>query len=207
MAKTEHYYTKFEPGKYYHVYNRSVDKKPMFKNEGNYAFFLKQYLAYLSPVVETCAYALLGNHFHLMIRTKETFDLPPSGEEKTTHDTVSHQFHKFFQSYPMAFNKQHERTGTLFQTPFKRVLIDNDDYLTHMIYYIHANPQKHGLIDDFRNWKWSSYQSFLSEKPTALQRKTVLNWFGGIDNFIKYHAQYHEQLNMEKFDLDDDGDC
>ena len=71
MALTEHYYTKFEEGNFYHIYNRTVDRKPMFKNEGNYEFFLKKYDLYLSPVVDTYAYCLLGNHFHLMISIQD----------------------------------------------------------------------------------------------------------------------------------------
>lgn len=43
MAKIEHYYTKFEEDNFYHVYNRTVDRKPMFKNDGNYIFFMKKY--------------------------------------------------------------------------------------------------------------------------------------------------------------------
>ena len=72
MARTDHYYTKFEEGRFYHIYNRAVDKKPLFKNLDNYEFFLKKYDQYLSPVIDTYAYCLLGNHFHLMVRVKDT---------------------------------------------------------------------------------------------------------------------------------------
>lgn len=218
MAKTEHYYTKFQSGRFYHVYNRTVDLKAMFKNEDNYYFFLKKYIEYLSPIVETYAYCLLGNHFHLFIRVMDDENLTTFGKLsnlahpnrqkmlQSTDEIVSHQFRKFFQSYSMAFNKQHERVGTLFQTPFKRVEIDNDSYLMHMVYYVHANPQKHGLIDDFRDWKWSSYHSFLSHSPTLLKREKVLEWFGGKDNFVKYHAIYHQRLSgMERYDIDENG--
>lgn len=51
----------------------------------------------------------------------------------------------------MAFNKQQNRIGTLFQTPFKRALIDNAAYFTQLAHYIHANPQLHNLIDDLEN--------------------------------------------------------
>ena len=71
---------------------------------------------------------------------------------RTTHDIISHQFRKFFQCCAMAFNKQHNRIGTLFQTPFKRALIDNAAYFIRLVYYIHANPQTHQLIDDFKEW-------------------------------------------------------
>ena len=66
MAITEHYYTKFEESYNYHIYNRSVDRKPMFKKDENYLYFMRQYNKYLSPVVDTYSYCLLGNHFYCL---------------------------------------------------------------------------------------------------------------------------------------------
>lgn len=213
MAKTEHYFTKFQEGNFYHVYNRTVDKKPMFKNDGNYEYFLKQYDKYLSPVVDTYSYSLLGNHFHLMIKIQNLQDLttfeklsnqklsnqtnlnPHNPQpDKSAHQIVSHQFRKFFQSYSMAFNKQHDRVGTLFQTPFKRGLVDKEDYFTHLIYYIHANPQLHRLIPDFRDWKWSSYKRILMEKQSKLKKKEVLDWFGGNNKYLQFHEDQHKNI-------------
>jgi putative transposase len=48
MAKTEHYYTQFEAGGFYHVYNRTIDQGKLFANYGNYVFFLKKFDEYLS---------------------------------------------------------------------------------------------------------------------------------------------------------------
>src|SRR5687768_9956347 len=94
MALTEHYYMKFEEGDFYHIYNRSIDRKPMFRNDGNFEFFLRKYDSYLSTVLDTFTYCLLGNHFHLLVKIKDlpTIDNPL----KTVHDRVSHQFRKFF---------------------------------------------------------------------------------------------------------------
>lgn len=112
MAVTAHYTTQFQEGCFYHVYNRSVDRKQMFRNEGNFYFFLKRYNDYLSKVVDTYAYCLLGNHFHLLIKIKDLEAyrvLEKVKEGATTHEIISHQFRKFFQSYAMAFNKQQNR--------------------------------------------------------------------------------------------------
>lgn len=201
MAVLDHYYTKFEEDKFYHVYNRTVDKQAMFKNKDNYVFFLKKLNEYLTPVVELYAYCLLGNHFHLLLRVKPLPDLTTFEKlsnlksDKSAHDIVSHQFRKFFQSYAMAFNKQHNRIGTLFQTPFKRVLIDQEDYFTQLVYYIHANPQLHGLISDFRQWKWSSYRRILSDRPSKLKKKEVIEWFTDLLNFEKYHKEQYVNIN------------
>lgn len=182
MAKEEHYYTKFESGRFYHVYNRTVDKKKMFVNDDNYLFFLKRFSRYLNHLIEVYAYCLLDNHFHFLIRIKEN-------DSAHLHTAVSKQFRILFQSYALAFNKQHSRIGTLFQTPFKRALVNKQSHLFHLIYYIHSNPKKHRLINDFRHWKWSSYLSFFSNKPTFLKRETVISWFGTLNEFASFHQR------------------
>lgn len=213
MAYTEHYFTKFEPGCFYHIYNRSVDKKPMFKNDGNYEYFLRRYDQYLSPVIDTYAYCLLGNHFHLLVRIHSSEQLAIEKDiassttlpkQKTAHEIVSHQFQKFFQSYAMAFNKQHERIGTLFQTPFKRALVDNYSYFTQLVYYIHANPQLHGIINDFRDWKWSSYNRFLIDSATKLQKQAVLAWFGSKAGYLTFHSVKPDANFNSPYNIDDD---
>jgi putative transposase len=80
----------------------------------------------------------------------------------------------------MAFNKQHYRTGNLFQRPFKRIEVNKESYFTQAIIYIHANALKHKLVKDFATYEWSSYQSIISDKPTLLQKQEVIEWFGGI---------------------------
>ena len=90
-------------------------------------------------------------------------------DNRDLHDIVSERWKKFFQSYAMAFNKQQTRIGTLFQRPFKRVEVDTDNYFRNIVYYIHANPQNHGIVDNFRTYEWSSYLKIISKKPSKLQ--------------------------------------
>jgi REP element-mobilizing transposase RayT len=193
MASKEHYHTHFEEGGFYHIYNRTVDSKPMFKNEGNYLFFLQKFDKYLSEVLDVYVYCLLDNHFHFLVRIKDGSDLTSFKikhqlpENISAHEMISKQLRIFFQSYALAFNKQQNRIGTLFQRPFKRVWIDNMDYFTTLIYYIHSNPQKHNLASDFRLWKWSSYHALISSKTTKIKRKEVMDWFGDVHQFIVFH--------------------
>jgi putative transposase len=202
MAKKEHYYTRFENDGIYHVYNRSIDRKPMFTSAGNYAYFIRQFDKYLSNYVKIYAYNLLGNHFHFMIKVNDLTGLQKlSNKEKTTHDIVSHQFKKFFQSYAMAFNKEQNRIGTLFQTPFKRVRVENENYLQELACYINTNAQKHNLVKDFRDWKWTSYHNTISNKETKLLKEELISYFGDIDNFIHCHLEYGSRINSIERDF------
>ncbi|VAW26606.1 hypothetical protein MNBD_BACTEROID06-1301 [hydrothermal vent metagenome] len=63
-------------GCFYHIYNRGINSETLFKEARNYSYFLDKYNQYLSPVVNTLAYCLLGNHFHLLILVKEQSENP-----------------------------------------------------------------------------------------------------------------------------------
>jgi len=104
-------------------------------------------------------------------------------------DFIMERFSNFFNGYTKAFNKQHKRKGSLFMDYMKRVEIDNTNQLLATTFYIHKNAVHHGLCKNIDDWKWSSYHTFLSEKATVLKREVVLDWFGGIEEFLNYHQQ------------------
>ena len=101
----------------------------------------------------------------------------------------SQYFSNLFNAYTKAFNRACGRSGSLFQRPFGRVPVTSNAYLSHLVLYMHHNPQKHGLVDDFRDWPYSSYQAHLSQKATRLDRDEVLAWFDGVEGFKMAHRQ------------------
>lgn len=177
---------------YYHIFNRGNNRENVFKEERNYSYFLKLYAHYIEPVADTFAYCLLPNHFHLLVRVKTIEE----AEEETlkVSETFrvlnpSQQFSNLFNAYTKAINKAYQRTGSLFEHPFGRIPVTSEQYFTQLVSYIHQNPQRHGLIDDFRRWPYSSYQTLFSEKPTRLKRDIVLKWFGGRPQVEQLHQQ------------------
>ncbi len=107
--------------------------------------------------------------------------------ENLSGSEVSRAFANFFNAYAKGINKFYERTGALFQRPFGRRWVYRNEYFLVLISYIHQNPQKHGLIADFREWPFSSYNTLISQKPTRLVRDEVLEWFQGREQFIAFH--------------------
>jgi hypothetical protein len=198
------------PEKFYHIYNRGINGEDLFKQERNYAYFLNKYANYLEPVVETYAYCLLKNHFHLLIKVKDIEILNNFHSEKSDKTEIKNglhhpdfivnkQFAKLFSSYSQSINIASKRTGSLFETPFKRIEVTNDLYLTRLIWYIHHNPQKHGFVSDFRDYPYSSYHAHLSNKNTKLKRKEVIEWFGGISVFKNLHNEKQNELDISHF--------
>jgi len=84
-----------------------------------------------------------------------------------------------------------QRTGALFERPFKRIPVDSEAYLMRLIIYIHQNPQKHKFEKDFRDWNYSSYHELIGDVPTRLQRDNVMRLFGSREDFIRIHQEAH----------------
>jgi REP element-mobilizing transposase RayT len=117
-------------------------------------------------------------------------DLPKSSTEGTGRvkkPNPSRQFSHLFNSYAKYFNKKYQRHGSLFERPFKRLIVDNKKYLTNLIIYIHQNPVFHGFVEHILDYPWSSYLALVLVKPTRFSQKTVLGWFDDLGNFKAVH--------------------
>jgi hypothetical protein len=110
---------------------------------------------------------------------------------------ISNQFRKFFISYTKSFNKVYDRSGSLFQKPFKLIKVEDQNYLLMLVHYIHHNPIHHKFVKDYRDWKYSSYSAIVSKQPTNICRAKVLELFNGVKKFKAYHDQ---MKNYNKID-------
>ncbi len=186
-------------GQYFHIYNRGVNGEDIFKEQRNYYYFIQQYIAYCGDVFETFAYALLKNHFHLLVYVKENVQEPKHNKQGMIQLNASKQLSHFFNSYAQSINKAHNRTGPLFESPFERKLVDDESYITSLIYYCHYNAQLHGFVKDFKDWEFSSYHSILKNDNSFLASQKVLDWFGGSAVFKKTHEGRYGKEEMKKF--------
>ena len=176
------------PDQYFHIYNRGNNGEDLFKEERNYYYFLQLIERHLLPVCDVLAYCLLKNHFHLLIRTKE------NQEEKK----IISAFSNLFNAYAKAINKAYNRTGSLFQDRFKRIIIEDENYLINLLIYIHLNPERHEMVEDFRNYKHSSFSHYLSSEPFLLEKEVILHLFGNKENLIAVHeAMRKAGLDLE----------
>lgn len=195
-------------GDYFHIYNRGINSCNLFRTAANYEHFLALYEEYMMPVADTYAWVLMKNHFHLLVRIKNRHEIgnipikEHSGSISSGRNTGSytpalgskkynptHQIAHFFNAYAQSVNKQWERTGSLFEHPFKRKLIGNRWYLKQVILYIHNNPVHHGFCSHPIEYPWNSYSTCISVKSTRLKREELIAWFDNIDNFKTSHLE------------------
>lgn len=205
------------PDEFYHLYNRGTDKRVIFDTDTDRDRFLA--LLYLcnttepvhideirkargstslqsllaieqeEPLIDICAYCLMPNHFHLLVREKEDHG-------------ISRFMQKLMTGYTMYFNKLNERTGSLFQGKFKATHADEDNYLKYLISYIHLNPVKliepqwkeNGIrnrksAEKFLNgYRHSSYLDYLGEsriESKILNKDALPDYFSNVRDFEK----------------------
>ena len=185
----------------FHIYNRGIDKKPIFLSDKHYKSFLWKYQKLVSPYVDTYAYCLLGNHFHLLIRIKNEQEIDKiiaKKELKARREPVglfiSRQLSHLFNSHAQSFNRATDRTGGLFDSPFRRKIVDSTGYLTHLIKYIHLNPVKHEIYGNFEFYPHSSYKEYKRYRPRFIDKKEIIDLFGSFDLF----EQFHQNETSEK---------
>ena len=191
-------------GQTYHIYNKAVGNEQLFITDEDYQYFLEKLSRFVLNVSDIYAYCLIPNHFHLLIKIKEPNEIPALAEidEDDYSSYLMSIFSNFFNSYSKSYNKIHNRQGRLFTQPFKRIIVEDEDYFLVLVNYIHRNPLHHGLVKQFSEWKYSSYQTFLSYKTTKIDRYEVLSYFSSVADFIEYHEENKTKPGMDELYLE-----
>nr|NQU91129.1 hypothetical protein [Bacteroidota bacterium] len=186
--------TPIEPGFTYHIYNRGNNFQTVFFNSDDYNMFLEKLKFYLIDYCAIYAFALLPNHYHLLLHVNDDIGKLD----------FSKQLSRFILSYTNKVNFRKHRNGSLFMSYFRRIKIEDEVYLKKLVYYINHNPSKHDISEDFKSYEFCSYRIFLIDKPTSLARSEVLNWYGRRQEFIDFHNYLHDEESIRKLTLEDD---
>lgn len=131
----------------------------------------------------------------------------PDGVKGRKKANPTNHFSHLFNAYAKYINERYNRHGSLFQRPFRRKQVEDEDYLRQVVIYIHNNPVHHGFVNHPLEYPWSSYHAYQSTNSTNIQREAVLDWFGGIQNFREVHRESLDRIPREvrlEHEFDDD---
>ncbi|HNU34933.1 MAG TPA: hypothetical protein PKN75_15205 [Bacteroidia bacterium] len=200
------------PGGIYHIYNHAISSENLFDTDKDYNYFLGKMHHYILPVGDVLAYCLMPIHYHLLINFKTENEIKSFLKNKIKHaksieelsaenadylsNQISQVFSNLFNTYSKHYNFINRRTGSLFKRNFRRRAVDTKDYLQQVICYIHQNPVAAGMVSDLKQWKYSSYESVISNNNSIVDSKATVDVFDNLDNFIFCHRK------MTELDLD-----
>ena len=187
--------TQFITNGYYHIYNRGVDKRPIFQRFGHYLRFLSTIRSILNTgsaterliynqgqalklKVEILSYCLMPNHFHFLIK-------------QTSENGITEFMQKLATSYTMYFNLNNRRSGHLFERAFKAKTIEDENSFLHISRYIHLNPVIAHLVETPNQWRWSSYNEYLNRESSICVTTEILNYFKTAADFESFN---HDQI-------------
>lgn len=138
------------PGAWYHVMNRGLSRRTIFSDDDQRRHFLSL-LADASERFDADwhAYCLMGNHYHLLLRT-------PAGNLQRVMRHVNGVYTQYY-------NRAEGRDGPLFRGRYKAVLVDAEAYWRQLSRYIHRNPLEAGLVKALARYRWSSYPTYIGE--------------------------------------------
>ena len=194
----------FTIGEYYHIYNRGVDKRVIFKNSHDYSRFIM--LLYLAnsqdsfrldqliniqhksyeeilliekgkSLVSIGAWCLMPNHFHLLIREE-------------VEGGVTKFMKKLCTAYSMYFNIKNNRSGSLLQGRFKSKLVEKDNYMMHLFGYIHLNSL---------DLKFSKWEENIARKPKDMREFLKSYKYSSYQDYVQVKRPENKIINFSRF--------
>ncbi len=183
---------KLEKDSYYHIYNRGINSTTIFKTDNNSAYFLKLVGKYLNGKANIIAFCLMKNHYHFILKIIE--------DEKIVTQALSN----LFNAYAKAYNKQQNRTGSLFEKHFKRKKLITETYLKNATIYVHNNPKYNPELYLFSSLNY--YLAKRNPKVFNIDNLEILRLFESVENFKFAHQERFEvnesDLSLYLHDLD-----
>lgn len=152
-----------------HVIVRGIERRDIFMDDDDRRDLVQRLQFLLEQTgVDCLAWSLMSNHFHLLLRPRQT--------------TLAKFMRRLLTGYAVSFNLRHKRTGHLFQNRYKSLVCDEDSYLLELVRYIHLNPLRVGIVPDLSGldrFPWSGHSVMMGKSTLPGQNtEEVLCYFG-----------------------------
>ena len=147
------------PGALHHIIVRGIEKRKIFKDHADRKSFIKRLGDILSGSKTPCyAWALMPNHFHLLLKTGLT--------------PISTIMSRLLTGHAVYFNRRYRRIGHLFQNRYKSILCQEETYLMELVRYIHLNPLRAKQVSDLKKldrYPYCGHSVLLGNHPNDWQ--------------------------------------
>src|SRR6478672_9092085 len=135
----------FIPHTSVHVIQRGNNRTEIFRAEEHFRVFLTflRNSAVRRRVV-VHAYVLMTTHFHLIVTPTES-------------PALSLMMKELGERYVKYFNREAERSGTLWNGRYRSLVIGDERYWLTCLRYVEQNPVRARMVQVPGDYRWSSY--------------------------------------------------
>ena len=157
------------PGALHHIIVRGIERCDIFADDRDRYDFIDRLGAIIEETDTGCfAWALIPNHFHLLLRTGSA--------------PIATVMRRLLTGHATRFNRRHRRNGHLFQNRYKSILCQEDSYCLELVRYIHLNPLRAKLAEDMDalgKYPFSGHSVIMGKEQKSWQDiDKVLSHFG-----------------------------
>jgi hypothetical protein len=104
-----------------------------------------------------------------------------------------------FGSYTQEFNRAYERSGTLFEGPYRARAVEADSYFVTLCGYIHLNAVHHGIVDRPGDWPYSNYLEWIGGRQGSLVvRELVRETFSTPQDYEAFVQDLRERYTFQE---------
>lgn len=167
---------------YYHIINRGVEQREVFKTVEDFEEFKKLMCTYAKNYTITIHnYCLMSNHYHLLIEIQQ--------------ENLSSFMRQLNMNYAIYFNKKYKRSGHLWQGRYKSWYVTDEAYLYTLMLYIEQNPLKAKMVQKLEQYPFSSYRHFINPKeiPQCLKNSWIVEHYR--DNVEQIKAFFNSKVD------------
>lgn len=157
------------PGALHHIIVRGIERRKIFRDDHDRHDFVQRLGNIIEQTETECfAWALIPNHFHLLLRTGNY--------------PVATVMRRLLTGHAMYFNRRHRRHGHLFQNRYKSILCQQDAYLLELVRYIHLNPLRAKVVQNMNQlekFPFSGHGVIMGKLDRPWQNQNfILAYFG-----------------------------
>ena len=207
--------TPFVNGKFYHIYNRGVDKRTVFEDQTDINRFFQSMDEFnsiepigsifansisknklrcptpkSSKLVNIVCYCLNPNHYHFIL-------------EQTADGGISEFMKRLGGGYTNYFNEKHKRNGALFQGRFKSIHISSNEYLLYVSAYVNLNNRVHKLKNKIFKSSWEEY--IKESRGSFCGKDIILGQFINRQEYKKTAEETLQGILERRYELDQVG--
>ena len=186
----------FEFDVIYHITSRVKEGQVAFRDARDYQYFLGQMKEFVLPIADVYDYSLTPKKFQFLMCIKSKNQVCKSiglDEDSDYHlekqnQIILGQFEMILENYTFYFRQNTNEKTVVFGKFLQRIQIDDEKDLKNIVKMIHCEPVSLGLVAEPEDWKYSSYQSYLSKnKSSSVDRGFILSFFDSDEDFKQFH--------------------